>query len=293
MVQLGFRAGTIEILGLAPGDVTLPSSCAWDPRAACFRAPASAYADVVRTFVRGSVSYQDDARRYETLERSGVVHRQPRPYQQEALAAWQKAGGRGVVVLPTGAGKTLVAHLAIEDRKRSTLVVTPTLDLVRQWYDGLRATFGGPIGLLGGGEHDVQAITVATYDSAYLHMENLGARFGLLVFDECHHLPGPTYALSARPTATSVPLRMRTMCFRKAVPSTSMVISAPCRATSTRRSRRRVVRRSQSEARKAAKSCSPTSRAAAARIAARSSGARQCQLRRRYRGERTRWFHTW
>ena len=48
------------------------------------------------------------------------------------------------------------------------------------------------------GEHDVQPITVTTYDSAYLHMEHLGARFGLLVFDECHHLPGATYALSAR-----------------------------------------------------------------------------------------------
>jgi superfamily II DNA or RNA helicase len=47
-----------------------------------------------------------------------MVRREPRPYQREALAAWQKAGGRGVVVLPTGAGKTLVAQLALEDRQR-------------------------------------------------------------------------------------------------------------------------------------------------------------------------------
>jgi superfamily II DNA or RNA helicase len=77
-------------------------------------------------------------------------------------------------------------------------VVTPTLDLVRQWHDGLAATFGGRIGLVGGGEHEVQPLTVTTYDSAYLHMEHLGARFGLVVFDECHHLPGETYALAAR-----------------------------------------------------------------------------------------------
>jgi superfamily II DNA or RNA helicase len=198
MVQLGFRAGTIEIQGLPPGAVSLPAGCAWDPRAACHRAPASSYADVVRTLVRGGISYQDQARGYAQLDRPVLVRREPRPYQSEALAAWQKAGGRGVVVLPTGAGKTLVAQMAIEDRQRSTLVVTPTLDLVRQWYDGLRATFGQPVGLLGGGEHDVQAITVTTYDSAYLHMEHLGARFGLVVFDECHHLPGPTYALAAR-----------------------------------------------------------------------------------------------
>jgi superfamily II DNA or RNA helicase len=77
-------------------------------------------------------------------------------------------------------------------------VVVPTLDLVRQWYDLLRTCFGEPIGLLGGGEHDVRPITVSTYDSAYLKMEHLGARFGLIVFDECHHLPSTAYALSAQ-----------------------------------------------------------------------------------------------
>jgi superfamily II DNA or RNA helicase len=88
--------------------------------------------------------------------------------------------------------------MAIDDRRRSTLVVAPTLDLVRQWYDVLKATFGMPIGVVGGGEHDVHPLTVTTYDSAYLHMEHLGARFGLIVFDECHHLPSPTYSLAAR-----------------------------------------------------------------------------------------------
>ncbi len=103
-----------------------------------------------------------------------------------------------MVVLPTGAGKTQVAVMAIDDERRSTLVVAPTLDLVRQWYDLLRATFGLEVGVVGGGEHEVQPLTVTTYDSAYIHMEHLGARFGLLVFDECHHLPSPTYALAAR-----------------------------------------------------------------------------------------------
>ena len=111
-----------------------------------------------------------------------------------------------MVVLPTGAGKTQVACLAIDDRRRSTLVVAPTLDLVRQWYDVLRATFGVPVGVIGGGDYDVEALTVTTYDSAYLHMEHLGDEFGLLVFDECHHLPGPAYALAAR--AAVAPFRL-------------------------------------------------------------------------------------
>src|SRR5690606_35989284 len=82
--------------------------------------------------------------------------------------------------------------------RRDILVIVPTLDLVPQWYDLLRATFRMPIGVVGGGDHDVQPLTVTTYDSAYIHMENLGARFGMVVFDECDHLPGTTYALAAQ-----------------------------------------------------------------------------------------------
>ena len=60
-----------------------------------------------------------------------------------------------------------------------TLVVVPTLDLLGQWHDVLAAAFDAPIGLVGGGYHDVQDLTVTTYDSAHLHMDRLGARFGL------------------------------------------------------------------------------------------------------------------
>jgi superfamily II DNA or RNA helicase len=198
MVEVRFASGTIEVVGLAPDFRGLPASAVWDPRSACHRAPASDYPDVLRGLARLKVAYEDQARRYQVLETGARAHREPRPYQKEALAAWRERGGRGVVVLPTGAGKTLVAELAIDDKRRSTLVVTPTLDLVRQWHDGLAATFGGRIGLVGGGEYELQPLTVTTYDSAYLHMEHLGSRFGLLVFDECHHLPGASYALSAR-----------------------------------------------------------------------------------------------
>jgi superfamily II DNA or RNA helicase len=197
-VELRFRSGTLEIGGLAPGSPALPSTCAWDERTACHRAPACAYADVVRALRRQKIEYSDQARRYETLSAGAVIRREPRPYQNEALAAWVAGGGRGVVVLPTGAGKTLVAHMAIDLRKRSTLVVTPTLDLVRQWYEGLQTTFGIPVGIIGGGDYDVRPLTVTTYDSAYLHMEHLGDRFGFLVFDECHHLPAASYSLAAR-----------------------------------------------------------------------------------------------
>ncbi len=197
-VTLRYFAGTLEVLGLPRETPALPRSCVWDAREDRHRAAALAYADVVRALRRAEIPFADEARRYDTLPTGLIVHRDPRPYQSEALAAWLKAGARGVVVLPTGAGKTLVAHMAIDDRRRSALIVTPTLDLVRQWHDGLAASFGQRIGLVGGGDFEVLPLTVTTYDSAYLHMEHLGARFGLVVFDECHHLPGPSYSQAAR-----------------------------------------------------------------------------------------------
>ena len=190
-------SGTLELRGWPPG-VALPDGCAWDERTRCHRAPAVLYANVVRALVGSKTEYEDAARRYTELETGVRVHREPRPYQSEALAAWRAHRGRGVVVLPTGAGKSHVALLAIDDKRRSTLVVAPTLDLVRQWFDLLTASFGGRVGLVGGGEHDVQPLTVTTYDSAFLHMEHLGSRFGLVVFDECHHLPSAGYAHAAR-----------------------------------------------------------------------------------------------
>ena len=204
-MTLAFRGGTLELAGL-PAGAAVPPGCVWDARTACFRAPAASYVNVRRALARDGHVVEDRARRYAELPDGLLVRLTPRPYQGEALAAWRAAQGRGVVVLPTGAGKTHVACLAIDDRRRSTLVLAPTLDLVRQWYDVLRASFGVPVGLIGGGEYAIESLTVSTYDSAYLHMEHLGDRFGLLVFDECHHLPGPAYALAAR--AAVAPFRL-------------------------------------------------------------------------------------
>ena len=197
-VRLRFDAGTLDIGGFDAGaDARLPAACRWDPRTRRFRAPAAAYAPVVRALAGRRIAYEDEARRYGGLDGGLRVRREPRPFQTEAVDAWRAAHGRGVVVLPTGAGKTEVGLLAIDAVRRDTIVVAPTLDLVAQWHGLLRERFRREIGVLGGGEHLVEPVTVSTYDSAFLHMEHLGARFGLAVFDECHHLPGPAYALAA------------------------------------------------------------------------------------------------
>ncbi|MCC6876973.1 MAG: DEAD/DEAH box helicase family protein [Sandaracinaceae bacterium] len=197
-IALRFHAGTVEVRGLPEGSTVLPPEARWDPRTACLRAPASSYADIVLALRREKIEHRDEARAYLELESGAAVRYEPRPYQKEAIEAWRRQRGRGVVVLPTGAGKTHVAVMGIDMWRRSTLVVAPTLDLVRQWYDLLRSTFRVPTGVVGGGDYDVQPLTVTTYDSAHLYMERFGNRFGMVVFDECHHLPGATYALAAQ-----------------------------------------------------------------------------------------------
>jgi superfamily II DNA or RNA helicase len=197
-LRLRFVAGTVEVSGLPPGTAldSVPELVE-DRRSACHRAPAHRYAELVLE-LRARYTLDDQARQYEVLPFRARVTRVPRPFQSEALAAWSRQRGRGVVVLPTGAGKSQVAVMAIDHKLRSTLVVVPTLDLVRQWYDLLRVSFACDVGVVGGGDYRVEALTVTTYDSAYLHMEHLGHRFGLVVFDECHHLPGETFSLAAR-----------------------------------------------------------------------------------------------
>jgi superfamily II DNA or RNA helicase len=196
MLELRFVGGTLELRGLDAAEAP-PPGFRWDARSACHRAPAHAYAETVLRLKKSGTELVDRARAYEELAPKLAVKWPPRPFQTEALGAFRKAGGRGVVVLPTGAGKSHVGVLAIDDRRRSALVIAPTLDLVRQWYDLLRTSFATDVGVLGGGSHDIRPLTVTTYDSAYLHMQHIGARFGLVIFDECHHLAGPTYALAA------------------------------------------------------------------------------------------------
>ncbi len=200
-LSLAFDRGTLLVHGLDEEDARglNVTDARFDPRVGALRVPAYRYAELILTLRSRGVSYEDLARAYEKLDGIAPPAREPRPYQSEAVSAWRAASRRGVVVLPTGAGKTFVAVLAIADAARSALVVTPTIDLLHQWYSVLAASFPGrKIGAVGAGEFTVEPLTVTTYDSAYLHLDRLGDRFGLVVYDEAHHLPGATYALAAK-----------------------------------------------------------------------------------------------
>lgn len=195
-VVLRYEAGTLTVTGDSQVMSQLPS-LQFDPRTGQYRGKAMDYRSIVEQLRAKEISYQDDARQWNATPWQILCERVAYPHQTEAVAAWCAAGRRGVVVLPTGTGKTYAAILAIAATARPTLVVTPTIDLLNQWHGQLVEHFGEPVGMLGGGSHDVQPLTVATYDSAYLHVEQWGDRFGLLIFDECHHLPGPSVQLAA------------------------------------------------------------------------------------------------
>jgi superfamily II DNA or RNA helicase len=186
---LSFDRGTL-LLHPPPRGKAWIDYAIWDDRVERFRLPALQYRRLLEALRVEGTRLVDKAPAFESLLLAPALEMSPYPHQRAALAAWLAAGRQGVVVLPTGAGKTYLAQLALQETQQSTLVVVPTLDLMHQWYAHLLAAFpDATVGLLGGGSHDRTPLLVATYDSAAIQAEWLGNRYALLVFDECHHLP--------------------------------------------------------------------------------------------------------
>nr|WP_225935373.1 DEAD/DEAH box helicase family protein [Halobaculum magnesiiphilum] len=198
-VTLTYEDGTVRVAGAAAAGVDpdgLPG-VETDARSDARRAPAHRYReirDALRDRGRDVDDRVLDLPPLPPLD-SGYTLRE---YQRDALEAWEANDRRGVLELPTGSGKTVIALAAIAAAGTPALVVVPTVDLLEQWHRELSATFDVPVGRLGGGEQTVEALTVATYDSAYLRADELGDRFGLLVLDEVHHLGGEGYRDIAR-----------------------------------------------------------------------------------------------
>ena len=186
---LSFDRGTL-ILHPPPKGKAWVEFATWDDRVERFRIPAIHYRELVQALQAEGTAFEDQARIFAPLPLVPSVEMQPYAHQSEALAAWIEAERQGVVVLPTAAGKTYLAQMAMQATPRNTLIVVPTLDLMHQWYAHLIAAFPDvEIGLLGGGSRDRTPILVSTYDSAAINAEALGNQYALLIFDECHHLP--------------------------------------------------------------------------------------------------------
>jgi DNA excision repair protein ERCC-3 len=130
-----------------------------------------------------------------------------RPYQEEAVDTFWH-GGSGVVVLPCGAGKTLVGAGAMARSKTTTLILVTNTVSARQWREELirRTTLtDDEIGEYSGARKDVRPVTIATYQvlttrrkGVFTHLELLDAHdWGLILYDEVHLLPAPIFRMTA------------------------------------------------------------------------------------------------
>ncbi|NUB92310.1 DEAD/DEAH box helicase [Haloterrigena sp. SYSU A558-1] len=216
-IALRYEDGTVRIDDLESDALdavreAVPDLAA-DPRTDGRRVPAFRYAALRAALVDATSAPDRIDDRVLELESLPDLHSayELREYQREALSAWLETdrwadaavddsdrrpmtrAPAGVLELPTGSGKTVIALKAIERLSVPTLVVVPTIDLLEQWQRELEREFDRPIGRFGGGEQRLEPITVSTYDSAYLKADSVGDRFGLVVFDEVHHLGGEGY----------------------------------------------------------------------------------------------------
>ncbi|MPV48557.1 helicase [Pseudactinotalea sp. HY160] len=130
-----------------------------------------------------------------------------RPYQEEAVEGFWH-GGSGVVVLPCGAGKTIVGAAAMARAEATTLILVTNTVSARQWRDELlrRTTLtSDEIGEYSGARKEIRPVTIATYQvlttrrkGVYTHLDLLDARdWGLILYDEVHLLPAPIFRMTA------------------------------------------------------------------------------------------------
>ncbi len=186
-MKLLFDRGTV-VISKPPEllDVQSLPGVLWDPRTGQYRAPAWLLGQIERVLASRGVEVTHSAG-----VPPGLVRQwrrvQLREYQSAALLAWQAAGRRGVVVLPTGSGKTRVGMAVAAAVGGPALFMVPTRVLLHQWVKEIGGLYAGPVGCLGDGQSRVEAVTVSTFESAYRWMERIGDRFALLVADEVHH----------------------------------------------------------------------------------------------------------
>jgi superfamily II DNA or RNA helicase len=206
--NLTFSEGTLVLRGPLGGkldDVFGKAGWLWDRRVGAWRCDAIAYPDLCERLRASQVRCDDQVPAWQNVRWPRVKLHALRDEQQAAVDAWEPSG-RGCVVMPTGTGKTEVALTVMARHPLSTLVVAPVRDLMYQWHRRILEGLGYDAGVIGDNVFNVRPVSVTTYDSACIHMEKLGNRFGLVVFDECHHLPGPLRRDAARMSAA--PLRL-------------------------------------------------------------------------------------
>ena len=119
-----------------------------------------------------------------------------RDYQREALDRWVDNNRRGIIALPTGSGKTIIAISAIANLQVTTLIVVFTKEQLHQWISKIKEMTTIPGGLISpfyGEEKRLAPITVTTYQTAYRYYNVFSDRYTFLIVDEVHHLPAEKF----------------------------------------------------------------------------------------------------
>lgn len=159
-----------------------------------YRAPPYKYGELLKLFNKHGYAiiqelFEDTSLSSQYL-RFLKMNLELRIYQRHALDLFKVNNYRGMIILPTAAGKTIIALSAIAQLKQKTLIIVPTLNLLYQWKEFLSKYLSLPhslIGQVGDNKKDTKDITVTTYDSARLNLNLLRKKFNFLILDECHH----------------------------------------------------------------------------------------------------------
>jgi len=142
---LSYDKGSI----LIRSEVKVPYS-SWDDRVRAFRAQGLYYNEIIEFLKRSELSaIKDSVEEHPPCPELKCKSLRMRTYQKKALDSWDKAGRRGVIVLPTGAGKTMIAMKAMELVNQSSVVIVPTLDLLEQWKRRVQEEFDIEVGVYG------------------------------------------------------------------------------------------------------------------------------------------------
>ncbi len=169
-----------------------------------FRCNALHYSYIIDYLAKNKIDLESTVSKWNPVKLGKINLPNLRVEQLDAIANWLNTK-KGVIIMPTGSGKTVVALSIMQKLSISTLIISPVRDLMYQWQRKISDGLGYDPGIIGDNIFNIQPISCTTYHSAYLHMDKIGDKFGLIIFDECHHLPG----LNRRDSALMSPAPFR------------------------------------------------------------------------------------
>jgi DNA excision repair protein ERCC-3 len=178
---------------------------------------------VLLEWSRGQMKMECIGLGYPIVDRAGYTHGLPLPmemqkplrlraYQQDAVSVFmnfERTGGSGTVVLPCGAGKTVVGIGIMERIEETTLVLVTNITAARQWIRELLAKTTlnvQDVGEYSGESKEVRPVTIATYQiltyrnsaNEFVHLSRLNSEnWGLIIYDEVHLLPAPVFRFAS------------------------------------------------------------------------------------------------